>query len=127
MAVSYGKDVRIYVDDTEIGGEEESSLTITGEPIDAYGKQDFPVKKKLPGWVDWSADATMLLDTSDSGYLALLAASLAATLVVIKVDVDGTELSGDAQISNLQVTGEKGAAAKCTFTATGLDALAPAS
>ena len=124
MAYSYGKDVTLTVDTHALAGEQDGSFEVTGEPIEAYGKADFPTTKRVVGWTDWKADGNILVDTSDAGYQAIRDAALAGTAITLTIDVDGDSLEGSAQITSFKVTGAKKEMATVAFACTGLDALA---
>jgi len=132
MAVEYGKALLVKVDitgsKTALLAQETGSVTMTGEPIEAYAKADYPVKKKLLGWVDWTIEVTHLLDLTDAAFDVLKAAALPATQasVTVQVAIGAKTYTGLAQVSNMQVGGEKGATATASCTLTGLAALTAA-
>ena len=132
MAYQYGKALLVKVDianvKTSLLGQQGGGFELTGEPIEAYAKADFPVTKRVVGWTDWKMDADCLVDLSDGALDALELAAAPATQasVIVQCVIGADTFTGTAQVVSIKKSGAKGEMATAAVSFTALSALVKA-
>ena len=123
MAYLKGKDLLVTIGSDVMLGQQDCEISITGEAIDAFGKADYPVKKKVPGWTEWQITASQLIDLTDAANVALATAAATALTVSVTLAVDSVTYSGTAIATNFSKSGGKEGMATSSCTLTGGDLL----
>lgn len=89
---------------TSIGGQRGATLNRTGDEIDASDKTTGGWKKKQIGLLEWSIDADLVLQDSDTALSALETAFNNRQQVQVQMALPGNkEYTGMAMVSDLSI------------------------
>lgn len=100
-----GVDLLLYADTTAIGGQQNTSIKMQADTIDASSKDSGDWYINISGAKQWSADCDGVVYLNDAGYKAAQTAFLNSSeiTVVIKNKTGTMNLEGAAYITELDL------------------------
>lgn len=79
-----GLEVRIFIDDVEVGGQRGASLSMSADELDITDKTTENYKAYLVGLKEWNISCDGLVCTDDQGYKKLFDAFLNGDIVQVQ-------------------------------------------
>lgn len=124
MSKILGVDVLVSIGGSSIGSQRDATLTISGKEIDVSDKTSGGWDLFLVGNRSWEITAEAIALDSDTAATAIETAVANGTTVAVIFDHGaGSTFSGDAVITNYQLTGPKDDVSTASITLKGASAL----
>jgi hypothetical protein len=115
--------VKIAGHNTAIAGQQGGGISIKGTPIETSNKADFPVTKRVVGWVDWELNFDSLVDLTDAALDEVVAAANGGLAVEVQCAVGSDTYIGSGIIQGYDEKGGKTDMAAASGTIVGAGAL----
>jgi TP901-1 family phage major tail protein len=85
-----GLEVKIFIDNVEVGGQRGASLSMSADELDVTDKNTVGYKKFLVGLKEWSISCDGIVCTDQAGYEALFNAFINGDIVEVQFKKDNT-------------------------------------
>jgi TP901-1 family phage major tail protein len=107
MAAVLGRNMILSVGGSDVTGQTDGTLTLTGDTVDVTVKSDAGVTAYLQSREGWTFDASGILDDeADTGWVALYTAFNAQTVAACVFTTPAAATwTGNAYVTSLEITG----------------------